>query len=285
MNKSFYSLGLMSGTSGDGVDASLVISDGVDKFDVIYNEYIEYSKKDSKDFHELKEKIINFEDIKKYSKELKNLEKKLTICNSIAVEKIKDKLLQQKNHSKIDLVGFHGQTIHHNPEKKFSLQLGDGMLLSQLTNTKVVYKFRDNDLKNEGQGAPLTPIFHQLLAKKKDISLPIIILNLGGIANITKIDKKNNISSADIGPGNCLIDNWIRLNSNQYYDKEGKTARSGKVNKIILDQAIENFNYSKIPEKKSYDTNDFDLSFVKGLSLKDGASTLTEFTARICSKK
>ena len=101
MNKSFYSIGLMSGTSGDGVDASLVVSDGVDKFDVIYNEYIEYSKEDFKDFHELKEKIINFEDIKKYSKELKNLEKKLTICNSIAVEKIKRKLLKQ-NNPKVD---------------------------------------------------------------------------------------------------------------------------------------------------------------------------------------
>ncbi len=284
MNKSFYSLGLMSGTSGDGVDASLVISDGVDKFDVIYNEYIEYSKKDSKDFHELKEKIINFEDIKKYSKELKNLEKKLTICNSIAVEKIKGKLLQQKNHSKIDLVGFHGQTIHHNPEKKFSLQLGDGMLLSQLTNTKVVYKFRDNDLKNEGQGAPLTPIFHQLLAKKKDISLPIIILNLGGIANITKIDKKNNISSADIGPGNCLIDNWLRLNSKKLIDIGGDLARSGKINKIILDQSLENFYENSISKKKSFDTNDFHVSFARGLSLEDGAATLTEFTAEVCSK-
>ncbi len=167
MNKSFYSLGLMSGTSGDGVDASLVISNGVDKFDVICNEYVEYSKEDYNEFHELNEKIINFEDVEKYTKELKNLEKKLTICNSIAVKKIKNKLLQQNDDTKIDLIGFHGQTIHHNPEKKFSLQLGDGMLLSQLTNTKVIYKLRENDLKNEGQGAPLTPIFHQLLAKKK----------------------------------------------------------------------------------------------------------------------
>ena len=285
MNKSFYSLGLMSGTSGDGVDASLVISNGVDKFDVICNEYVEYSKEDYKEFHELKEKIINFEDIEKYTKELKNLEKKLTICNSIAVKKIKNKLLQQNDDTKIDFIGFHGQTIHHNPEKKFSLQLGDGMLLSQLTNTKVIYKLRENDLKNEGQGAPLTPIFHQLLAKKKNISLPIIILNLGGIANITKIDKKYNISSADIGPGNCLIDNWLRLNSKILIDVGGKLARSGKINKIILDQSLENFYENSISKKKSFDTSDFHVSFARGLSLEDGAATLTEFTAEVCSKE
>ena len=283
MNKTFYTLGLMSGTSGDGVDASLVVSDGKDKFDVIDEKYEEYSPDIYKEFHELKERVLYPKDFTKNKKKIRDLERKITIFNTKLIEKIKNKI--EKKGEQIHLIGFHGQTLLHSPEQKISIQLGDGKLLSQITKTRVVFDFRSNDLKNGGQGAPLAPIFHQLLVKKKKIETPITILNLGGIANVTIINKDHKISSLDIGPGNCLIDSWIRLNSNQYYDKEGKTARSGKVNKIILDQAIENFNYSKIPEKKSYDTNDFDLSFVKGLSLKDGASTLTEFTARICSKK
>jgi len=283
MNKSYYSLGLMSGTSADGVDASLTISDGKNKFDVIHNEYSLYPQNIYDEFHKLKEKILNFEDIEKYSKNLRNLEKKITLWNSTIVETVKFKLL--KSGIKIDLVGFHGQTILHIPEKKFSLQLGDAKLLSQLTNTSVVYKFRENDLKNGGQGAPLAPIFHQLLVNQKKIKLPLTILNLGGIANITSIDKKNKILSLDIGPGNCLIDNWIRLNSKLHYDESGNLARSGKINKIILEQSLKNFYENQISKKKSFDTNDFDLSFVKELSLEDGAATLTEFTAEICSKK
>ncbi len=285
MNKSYYSLGLMSGTSGDGVDASLVISDGNEKFELIFNEYDGYSQDIFEEFHELKEKILNFEDIAKYSKKINELERKITLFNSTAVKKIKDKLLQQKKNIKIDFIGFHGQTILHIPEKKISIQLGDAKLLSQLTNTKVIYKFRENDLKNGGQGAPLAPIFHQLLVNKNKIELPSTILNLGGIANITTIDKKNNISSSDIGPGNCLIDNWVRLNSKMLIDEGGKIAKSGKINKIILDQSLENFYENSISKKLSYDTNDFQVSFVRGLSLEDGAATLTEFTAEICSKK
>ena len=179
MNKSYYSIGLMSGTSADGVDASLAISDGKDKFDVIHNEYSLYPQDICEEFHKLKEKILNLEDIEKYSKKLKDVERKITICNSTAVETIKFKLSQQKSGIKIDLVGFHGQTILHVPEKKFSLQLGDAKLLSQITNTSVIYKFRENDLINGGQGAPLTPIYHQLIINQKKIELPLTILNLG----------------------------------------------------------------------------------------------------------
>ena len=118
MNKSYYSLGLMSGTSGDGVDASLVISDGNEKFELIFNEYDGYSQDIFEEFHELKEKILNFEDIAKYSKKINELERKITLFNSTAVKKIKDKLLQQKKNIKIDFIGFHGQTILHIPEKK-----------------------------------------------------------------------------------------------------------------------------------------------------------------------
>ena len=283
MNKSYNCLGLMSGTSGDGIDASLAISDGENKFDILHNEYSQYPAIIFDQFHELKEKIFSLKDIEKYSKNLSNLEREITLYNSKVINHIKSKLL--KNAIKIDLVGFHGQTILHVPEQKFSLQLGNAKLLSQLIDANVVYNFRQNDLINGGQGAPLAPIFHKLLVNKKKIELPIIILNLGGIANMTLIDKKNEISSSDIGPGNCLIDNWVRLNSKLKYDKDGNLASSGKINKIIIEKFLENFYESKISNKKSFDTKDFDLSFVRDLSLEDGAATLTELTAEICSKK
>jgi len=273
----------MSGTSGDGVDASLAISDGKDKFEVIHNEYSLYPKNIYDEFHKLKEKILKIEDIEKYSQNLKNLEREITLWNSTAVEFIKDKL--SKKAIKIDLLGFHGQTILHIPEKKFSLQLGDAKLLSQLTNTKVVYNFRENDLKNGGQGAPLAPIFHKLLVNQKKIKLPLTILNLGGIANITSVNVEKDMSSSDIGPGNCLIDQWIKINSKRNYDENGNIAESGKVNKIILDQALDNFYNKSISQNKSYDVKDFDLSFVRGLSLEDGAATLTEYTSQILSNK
>ena len=285
MNKNIVSIGLMSGTSGDGMDASIAVSDGENNFKVLLNEYSLYPKEIYHEYHKLKENVLNFEDINKNSKKLRDLERKITIFTSSFVEKIKKKLSMQKKNIKIDLIGFHGQTILHSPEKQFSLQLGDGQLLSQLTKTKVIYKFRENDLKNGGQGAPLAPIFHKFLINKKKIKPPITILNLGGIANITTINHYEVISSSDIGPGNCLIDSWVRLNSKLKFDKGGNIARSGKINKIILDQSLENFYENKISEKKSFDINDFHFSFARGLSLEDGAATLTEFTAEICSKK
>ena len=112
-----------------------------------------------------------------------------------------------------------------------------------------------------------------------------MILNIGGIANVTSISNNFEISSLDIGPGNCLIDRWIRLKSDKKYDDKGLIARSGTVDKLILNQSLDNFYNNEISKKKSYDTNDFDLSFARGLALENGAATLTEFTADICSKK
>merc|ERR1711991_1301877 len=113
-----------------------------------------------------------------------------------------------------------------NPQEKNSKQLGNGKLLPQLLKTNVVYNFRKNDLKNGGEGAPLTPIFHKLIASKIKVNLPTCILNIGGISNVTIIENSEllKISSKDIGPGNCLIDNWIRNNSNKKYDFNGKLA-------------------------------------------------------------
>ena len=134
----------------------------------------------------------------------------------------------------------------------------------------------------------MTPLFHQLIATKKKINLPVCILNLGGIANLTIINKpigSDNFFSRDVGPGNCLVDKWVRINSNKKYDYNGNLASSGEKNEIILEQAHELFNNRIDLGKRSFDVNDFDISFARGLSLVDGAKTLTNFTANLISEE
>ena len=278
MQKNYTSLGLMSGTSGDGVDASLINSNGIDHFEVIQDKYFEYDSSIYNAIHSLKKKIYFLDDLKKFSKEIRDIERKITLFHAKIIKDF------DFSNNENELVGFHGQTIYHNSKEKVSTQLGDGKLLNQLTKKKIIFNFRQKDLLNGGEGAPLTPLFHQLIVSQQKINSPICILNIGGIANITLIKKPvglTEIYSKDIGPGNCLIDEWVRNNCDQKYDTEGALASSGNINEIILEQAQELYLNRKNKEKLSYDINDFDISFSRGLSLEDGAATLTKFTADI----
>ena len=148
MSEKYTSLGLMSGTSGDGVDASIINSDGINKFETIKDKYFEYDSNIYKDFHFLKDRIFNFHDLKKLSKEVNELERKITLFHAKIIKEL------SINNEKT-LVGFHGQTIYHNAMEKISRQLGDGKLLYQLTKRKIIYNFRENDILNGGEGAPL----------------------------------------------------------------------------------------------------------------------------------
>jgi len=189
----------------------------------------------------------------------------------------------EKTDKKIDFLGFHGQTIYHNSQEKISKQIGNANLLSQLTKKTVIYNFRQNDINNGGEGAPLTPIFHRLIVKKKKIDLPVCILNIGGIANVTAINEydDNSFVSRDLGPGNCLIDEWLRNNSKNRFDKNGNIANRGKTNELILNQALDNLDNIFNQNSFSFDIKDFSCSFVRGLNIEDGAATLTDLTGRI----
>ena len=280
MNKFYYSLGLMSGTSGDGVDASIIQSDGDNEYKVISDNYYKYDEYIYKKIHNLKDKIKDSNDLKNQSKALTLLEKEITLFHSKVIEKIsKDSKID------IDLIGFHGQTIFHNAKEKISKQLGDGKLLSKLAKKTVVYNFRKNDLNNGGQGAPLTPLFHKILAKKYKIN-PALFLNLGGIANLTNIQNQNDFTAKDVGPGMCLIDSWIRFNTKKNYDENGDIGKSGRINELVLYKELDklfykNKNLINSNKKISYDTKDFNLNFIKELSLENGTATLTEYTVKI----
>ena len=283
--KIFTSLGLMSGTSMDGVDLSIIRSDGFSEVEQLHDKYYEFDDNLQDELINLRENLNTSEDLKKYSKKIKDIEKKFTLFNS----KIVNEAANQTG-LKVDLIGFHGQTILHLAKKKISEQLGDGNLLSQLSKCLVVNNFRQNDLDNNGQGAPLTPIFHNLITKKLNKSFnlkyPMDIINIGGITNVSQIikdgDVEQNVFAFDVAPGNCLIDEWLRKNSNKKYDKNGEIANSGKVDKFIFNQSVENFEINSI--KESLDVKNFDLSFVKGLTLENGCATLTKFTAYLISQ-
>ena len=284
--KLFTSIGLMSGTSMDGVDISIIQSDGQYEFYNILDEYFEYDVNLQEDLIRLRNLVLNENDLLNNLKELGNLERKITLFHA---EKIKHILLEYKDE--IDLIGFHGQTIFHDPQKKITKQLGDGKLLSQLLKKKVVYDFRQKDIENGGQGAPLTPIFHHLLSKiineKFKTKFPIGFMNIGGITNLTITKSKSsnfdeNISAFDIGPGNCLIDDWVRKNSNKKFDENGNISKAGKIDQLITNQIIDNFNIDSY--SKSLDIKDFDNSFARGLSFENGCSTITNFTGYLIAK-
>ena len=277
MKKKFYTaIGLMSGTSMDGVDLSVIKSDGYDEYTSILDEYYEYSDELFKSITSLRDKIHKKSDLDKYKQNLTDLEREITLFHSEIINKV-----LKKNDLKIDLVGFHGQTIYHNAEESVSKQIGNGLLLSQLIKKEVVYNFRNNDIKNGGQGAPLAPIFHKMLVKKFSLEKALFI-NIGGIINSSIILGNGQLIASDHGPGMCLIDEWIRKKTKKKFDNKGLIAKKGKINNICLTE-IEFYNsyfFNNWEPSFSFDIKDFKFvdSFNK-LSLEDGAATLTELTA------
>ena len=278
MDKLYTSLGLMSGTSMDGVDASIIKSDGMHIYSVLFDKFYPYNTELYSELYSIRDKILNEKDLTTHSEQIKIIERKITIFHANIINKI-----HEENNINVDFIGFHGQTIFHSGKNKISKQLGDGNLLSQLTKKIIIYDFRQNDIKNGGQGAPLAPIFHKLITENQKIKLPVCILNIGGISNATIVSNLNDdgIISKDLGPGNCLIDEWMRKNKKGNYDNNGIYAELGKTNHLMLNHALDIFDNKIDRTNSTYDIKDFDINFLRGISVEDGASTLTEFTAKI----
>jgi len=277
MNDLITSIGLMSGTSCDGIDASIIKSDGENEVYFIGNQFLAYDEKIKLQIRSLKEKINLITDLEKNELEISSLEKEVTFLHAKIVNMIIEKYKVDK--SKISLVGFHGHTIFHSFKEKKTKQIGDGKLLSQLNSLNVVNNFRENDINNGGQGAPLVPIFHKLLQTKLKLKGPLLFVNIGGISNLTYLSEDKEIVSLDTGPGNFLIDKILQLKSKNkiQFDKDGTIAFTGSVDKNILESYLNDPYYESFPPK-SLDVNDFNLSPVRGLSLEDSVATLSELT-------
>jgi anhydro-N-acetylmuramic acid kinase len=272
-------LGLMSGTSLDGVDAALIRSDGRGRVEFGPHLTIPYSDALRADVRALFGKLAG----------PPALVEALTRANAEAVTA----LIAQHGlkRAEVDVVGYHGQTIWHRPEAGETVQLGDGALLARLTGIDVVNDFRTPDVKAGGQGAPLVPVFHAALASA--LPLPVAVLNIGGVANVTWIGAAFDPASAapddaallafDTGPGNALLDDWVMKHAAGRYDHDGRLARAGRVDEAAAGVILANGYFARKPPK-SLDRGHFDPVPVAPLSREDGAATLVAVTARAVAK-
>ena len=177
----------------------------------------------------------------------------------------------------IDIVGFHGQTVLHRPEKKLTVQIGDAAALARAIHIPVMYDFRAADVEAGGQGAPFVPVYHRALAQSLDWEGPTVVVNIGGVANITYIDG-DTLIACDTGPGNALLDDHMFRWLNQRFDTEGRTAALGKVDAAWINRALQ-LPFFSLPPPKSLDRNDFAGLKLGDVPPEDGAATLTAFTA------
>ncbi len=264
-----WAIGLMSGTSLDGIDAALIKSDGINisKFGEAIT--IDYD-------NNFRKKLRSSFGQSVKNDAISNLERQLTIYHIEAVEELLKTSHMQA--SDIDVIGFHGQTIFHDPSMNKTWQLGDGALLAKKTNIDVVYDFRSNDVKNGGEGAPLAPIYHWALAS--NLKKPLAFINIGGVANITIINEDNSLVAFDTGTGNGLIDDFIFKHMGKKFDEGGKIAAAGNIDHNIVDKFLSHDFFNKIPPK-SLDRDQFNIDtvgFPSDITLEDGAATLSAIT-------
>lgn len=279
-NGIWSALGLMSGTSLDGIDIALIETDG--------NEYVQQRETATYAYSDqlrtqLRNALIDATQIIERSQRpgrLKLLEQYLTDLHAEAVAHyLVDHEVPAES---VDLIGFHGQTVLHRPEQGLTVQLGDGPRLAELTGRTVIYDMRAADVEAGGQGAPFVPAYHRAAVSHIE-DRPIAVVNIGGVANLTFIGRDNQLCAFDTGPGNALIDDWMNSRTGEQYDMNGETAARGQVNEDAL-SALLTKPFFDAPPPKSLDRNDFSIEPVKALTLEDGAATLTAFTAETLSR-
>jgi anhydro-N-acetylmuramic acid kinase len=258
----WHAIGLMSGTSLDGIDVATIETDGRDRVIPGPAMTLPYAR----EFRERLRSVLG--GIGKVSE----VERELTHLHADAVEQIRREHLIRP----VDVVGFHGHTILHRPAERRTWQIGDGALLASRLGLDVVADFRSADITAGGEGAPLAPLFHAALAA--NLPKPVAVLNIGGVANVTWIGEKAEILAFDTGPGNALIDDWVRRNIGAAADFDGALARAGQVSTGHVDRFLAG-SYFDRPTPKSLDRDDFHDAVPTELSLEDGAATLTEMTA------
>jgi anhydro-N-acetylmuramic acid kinase len=207
-----------------------------------------------------------------------NLSRELAVAHAAAVQALLAKAgLAAKD---VAWLGFHGHTLLHRPAERRTWQAGDGALLGKLTGINVVSDFRSQDVAMGGQGAPLVPLYHLALARYAQLAPPLLVLNLGGVGNVTYIgsERDDDLIAFDTGPGNALIDDWMLRHAGAAHDEGGQTAASGAVNAERLARLLDHPYFAQ-RAPKSLDRNDFSAAAVEGLSVEDGAATLAAFTA------
>ncbi len=266
-------VGLMSGTSLDGVDAALIETDGEAigrRGPAVGLPYPPQLRR------RLRDLLDHAGGLDAQDAELLDVERALTTAHADAVRAVLERAGRPA-----DLVGFHGQTILHAPQHRRTWQIGDAALLSRLTHLPVVHDFRSDDVAAGGQGAPLVPLYHAALLRGLVGSSTglVAVLNIGGVANLTLASGDGGVQAGDVGPGNALLDDWAERHTGVPCDRDGLLALAGRVDRAVLETLLAD-PFFRLPLPKSLDRQSFAgaLQAVAGLGPEDGAATLAAFT-------
>ncbi len=270
-------IGLMSGTSMDGVDVALIETNGDKLHSLGTAAGFAYAAPERQLVHEA---MLFAQRVEQRSDRSGVLAAAETMLTAKHAESVKTFAVDNGIElSSVDVIGFHGQTVLHRPERRLTIQLGDGAALGAALGVPVVYDFRAADVENGGQGAPLVPIFHRALALYEKLELPAAFVNIGGIANVTYVPDgpPEQLIAFDAGAGNCLLDDWATKHTGEPLDRDSRLALAGTVNPKALHALLSHPFFTALPPK-SLDRRAFSLDALAALSAPDGAATLTAFT-------
>jgi anhydro-N-acetylmuramic acid kinase len=273
----FRALGLMSGTSMDGVDVAVIDTDGETKVERGAMRSFAYGPEDRALLREALAVARTLDDRNARPGLLAKAESMVTARHAAAVEDFLD--AEDISRETIDVVGFHGQTVVHRPGDRLTVQIGDGTALARALNLPVVHDFRAADVAAGGQGAPLVPIYHKALTYTAGLTGPVVVLNIGGVANLTFLHGDEDPIAFDTGPGNALIDDLMHRRQGVAMDEGGVTASKGRIDHLALADLL-GHAFFRAPPPKSLDRNAFSLDRIEALPLEDAVATLTAFTAQ-----
>jgi anhydro-N-acetylmuramic acid kinase len=274
-------IGLMSGTSLDGVDVALIETDGKRIKAFGPTGYRPYSDSERNLLRQALAEAVNLLNRDSRPGALFEAERVVTIAHAeaIATFKAQNRIAAED----IDIVGFHGQTVLHRPDRKLTVQIGNATALARAIHIPVMHDFRAADVEAGGQGAPLVPVYHRALAQSLEREGPIALVNIGGVSNITYIDGNDTLIACDTGPGNALLDDFMYRATRQPFDTDGQMAAQGVVDVAWVTRAL-SLPFFALPPPKSLDRNDFAGLTLSNVSPADGAATLTAFTAEAIAR-
>jgi len=267
-------IGLMSGTSLDGIDAAILDTDGETVAAPGPALTLPYHAETRAVLRSALEAALQTPPEGPVPAGIAKAERLLTDAHDAAVSALLAKAALKP--SDIALLGFHGHTVLHRPAERRTWQIGDGEMLARATGIPVVNEFRTADVAAGGQGAPFVPLYHLVLTHKME--RPLAVVNIGGVANLTYVGAGGEPIAFDTGPGNAAIDDWALAHTGAPVDRDGKLAAKGRVNETVLAAMLRHPMFLQ-PPPKSLDRFDFPMTAVAGLSGPDGAATLTAFTA------
>ncbi len=272
-------LGMMSGTSMDGVDAAVLVTDGQSITAFGPHLFRPYTEAERATLRAALAEARALTEREARPGSVAKAERIVTDAHAEAAEQ----LLRENPMTQPDLIGFHGQTVFHAPERGLTIQVGDGPALARRLGVPVVHDFRAADVAAGGQGAPLVPVYHRALFVRTRFSGSMAIVNIGGVANITRIGADGSLLAGDTGPGNALIDDFVRARTGRAMDTGGALASAGRVNAGALESLLA-LRWFERPFPKSLDRNAFSAAAVADLSTEDGVATLAAFTSRTIVK-